>query len=72
MIQEKLSKLNGVLLLGGDGDYLEFGSTIYEHVKAQNDQGNFYPLWGTCQGYEYMARYASDSGNPLLTIVTDE
>jgi gamma-glutamyl hydrolase len=27
---EKLSKLNGVLFPGGDGDYLEFGRFIFE------------------------------------------
>jgi gamma-glutamyl hydrolase len=27
---EKLSKVNGVLFPGGDGDYLEYGRFVYE------------------------------------------
>eukprot|EP00349_Pseudokeronopsis_sp_Brazil_P008660 CAMPEP_0202965632 /NCGR_PEP_ID=MMETSP1396-20130829/9539_1 /ASSEMBLY_ACC=CAM_ASM_000872 /TAXON_ID= /ORGANISM="Pseudokeronopsis sp., Strain Brazil" /LENGTH=183 /DNA_ID=CAMNT_0049688405 /DNA_START=218 /DNA_END=769 /DNA_ORIENTATION=+ len=60
--REKLSKLNGVLFPGGDGDYYEFGRFIYQEIKKYNDEGVFYPLWGTCLGYEYMSSYAADEG----------
>jgi hypothetical protein len=30
---EKLSKLNGVFFPGGDGDYIDWGRTIFEKVK---------------------------------------
>ena len=30
---EKLSKLNGVLLPGGDGDYIDWGRQIFDKVK---------------------------------------
>lgn len=32
-----------------------------------NDMGHFYPLWGTCLGFENMAIWASDEGSDVLT-----
>lgn len=46
----KLAGVNGVLFPGGDGDYEEFGRFIFNAVRAQNDAGNYLPLWGTCMG----------------------
>jgi gamma-glutamyl hydrolase len=34
---DKLSKLNGVLFPGGDGDYLEYGRFVHEKIKEYND-----------------------------------
>jgi len=34
---DKLSKVNGVLMPGGDGDYLDYGQILYDQVKAYND-----------------------------------
>ena len=68
---DKLTKLNGVLFPGGDGDYLEIGDHIYQILIKENDGGNFYPLWGTCVGYENMAIFASDSGSPLTSHYID-
>ena len=47
---EKLNKLNGVLMPGGDGDYHDFGKLIFDKVIELNDQGTYYPIWGTCAG----------------------
>ena len=60
--QEKINKLDGILFPGGDSDYLEYGRKIYEEVKLINDAGHFYPLWGTCLGFENLAIWASDEG----------
>lgn len=54
-----------MLFPGGAGNYREIGSYIYDSIVDFNDAGTWYPLWGTCLGYENMARFASDSGNPL-------
>jgi len=63
---EKLSKCNGVLFPGGDGDYLEYGRFIFQKLKEYNDQGIYYPAWGTCLGFEDFMIYASDDGQALL------
>lgn len=59
---DKINRLDGILFPGGDGDYIEFGRSMYKEVKSMNDQGHFYPLWGICLGFENMAIWASDEG----------
>jgi gamma-glutamyl hydrolase len=53
--RDKLSKLNGIFLPGGDGDFFYYGKFIYDTVKEYNDKGIHYPIWGTCIGYEDMS-----------------
>lgn len=59
---DKLSKLNGVLFPGGDGDYTDYGLKIINKLMEYNDQGLVYPAWGTCLGYETMMIWASSVG----------
>ena len=61
---EKLKKLNGVFLPGGDGDYLDYAKFVYGKVLEFNEQGIFYPLWGTCMGYESIANFTALNGDP--------
>ena len=65
---EKLSKVNGVLFPGGDGDYLEYGRFVYEQIKQINDNGTYLPLWGTCMGYENMVSYVATEGWNVLDV----
>jgi len=65
----KIERLNGILFPGGDGDYVEYGRAIFEQVKEWNDQGQFYPLWGTCVGYENMAIWVADEGPDVLSVI---
>ncbi len=63
---DKLSKLNGVFFPGGAGDYIDWGRKIFDRVKQYNDEGQFYPMWGTCLGFEAMAIWAADEGRDVL------
>ena len=72
VVDEKLSKLNGILFPGGAGDYLDLGDYVYQSLIKENDAGNFYPIWGTCLGFENLAIFASDSGNPLSELESTE
>ncbi|CAH1115294.1 unnamed protein product [Psylliodes chrysocephalus] len=55
-----VSYTNGVLFPGGDssfetpGGYGETARTIYQLAQAANDQGRFFPIWGTCLGFEVL------------------
>lgn len=57
--QDILSKINGVLLPGGD-DLLKsegFGRTgklIFDLAVEMNEKGDYFPLWGTCLGFELL------------------
>ena len=42
---------------GGSGDYLAKGKFVFDWITKQNDIGNFYPIWGTCLGFENLAIY---------------
>lgn len=68
----KLKQVNGVLFPGGAGDYLDIGDYIYKYAIDQNDNGNFFPIWGTCLGFENLAIFASDSGSPLSNQESNE
>lgn len=59
-IFELLEHLNGIVFPGGNGNYLDVGEKIFKKVKEFNDNGQFYPLFGICQGYEYLSIYTSD------------
>ena len=60
-----LDNINGVLFTGGsaaltdlDGDFTPFGAAlnfIVAYVVEKNNNGTFYPLWGTCMGFQAIA-----------------
>ena len=66
-ITKMTEQLDGILLPGGGGDddYFAKGRQIYEQAISMNDAGDFFPVWGTCLGFEYLASYAADSSNIL-------
>lgn len=62
-IAEVLSQVNGVFFPGGDVDrtqnsdfkkYIAAFKQIFNYAKQQTDSGNYYPLWSTCLGFEFM------------------
>ena len=63
---DKLSKLDGVLFPGGANSYVEWGRKIIDKIMAYNDEGHFYPAWGTCLGYEALMVWASSAGDDIL------
>ena len=48
-----IDHLNGIFYCGGsaEGDYFDFGKKIFDYVKQKNDEGQYYPIWGTCLGF---------------------
>lgn len=50
---KKLKSLNGVLFPGGDGNYSTLGKFVLDYAIKENDEGRFFPMWGTCLGFEY-------------------
>jgi|TARA_B110000285_G_C14843327_1_gene476374 gamma-glutamyl hydrolase len=63
---DKIHHIDGVFLPGGGADYFDIGKTALDEVLKINDGGQFYPLWGTCQGYEYLTAYTADMGMKAL------
>ena len=41
-------------------------------MKTLNDKGVYYPIWGTCLGFENLAQFvSSDPKNVLSSIVSE-
>ncbi|XP_066997271.2 gamma-glutamyl hydrolase B isoform X2 [Anabrus simplex] len=53
-----ISSLNGILFPGGatlftnPAGYAAAGAYLYEYAVKLNNKGNYFPLWGTCLGFE--------------------
>ncbi|XP_064644098.1 gamma-glutamyl hydrolase-like [Lineus longissimus] len=65
-----MGKINGVLLPGGDVDtmtsaYAKAAQIIYKLVIEFNNAGSYFPLWGTCLGFEELMYL--QTGKNLLT-----
>ncbi|XP_008214312.2 chitobiosyldiphosphodolichol beta-mannosyltransferase isoform X2 [Nasonia vitripennis] len=61
-----LGKINGVLFPGGStyfnqsNGYADAGAVIYKIAKKFNKQGDFFPIWGTCLGFELLTYVAAN------------
>eukprot|EP00330_Aristerostoma_sp_ATCC50986_P011855 CAMPEP_0114580212 /NCGR_PEP_ID=MMETSP0125-20121206/4548_1 /TAXON_ID=485358 ORGANISM="Aristerostoma sp., Strain ATCC 50986" /NCGR_SAMPLE_ID=MMETSP0125 /ASSEMBLY_ACC=CAM_ASM_000245 /LENGTH=124 /DNA_ID=CAMNT_0001771649 /DNA_START=194 /DNA_END=568 /DNA_ORIENTATION=+ len=77
-LTDYLNIVNGVLFTGGDSTIIESGedfvltpfgqalNTVYDHVLNSKD---YYPLWGTCQGFEAIMYLASKNTSALTACV---
>lgn len=63
MPEEKIrmlfKKMNGAVFPGGDvpfftSKYYKNAELIFKLAKEENDKGNHFPIWGTCQGLQTM------------------
>ncbi|KAM4687954.1 gamma-glutamyl hydrolase [Discoglossus pictus] len=69
------SSINGVLFPGGGVDlqYSEYGRVakiLYDLAIKSNDKGDYFPIWGTCLGFEELT--VLTSGEVLLTLTNTE
>jgi len=71
VIKEQFQNLNGVVFPGGaaefEGDFLNTAKTIYDLAIAANDAGDFFPIWGTCLGFELLCFLTSGEDKSVLT-----
>jgi len=60
VLDQLFDGINGLLFTGGglslDADSLYFKQALYLFNKAKeaNDAGDFFPIWGTCQGFQLL------------------
>lgn len=57
--EDLMGKINGVLFPGGSmilnsSGYGRTGQIIYDIAIEMNDKGHYFPLWGTCLGFELL------------------
>lgn len=70
-VEELMNKVNGILFTGGDlnltdpdtGEmhpYTKLAQFIYNKAIEMNENGDNFPIWGTCQGHQLLMLLASE------------
>eukprot|EP00729_Bicosta_minor_P023071 gene23071-27589_t len=72
-LTETFHKLNGLLYPGGGMDLNDFDTVYMKAVlhlwnlaKTANDVGDFFPIWGTCLGFETICVAAANDPAVLI------
>jgi gamma-glutamyl hydrolase len=52
-------QLNGLLYPGGAADVNDAAQFMFKLALQLNDQGTYFPVWGTCLGFEWILQMAS-------------
>jgi len=65
-IKETMSKINGVLMPGGGGNYIRAGKVVFDEAKRMNEMGQYFPIWATCLGLERIISYTA--ADPLKSL----
>jgi len=66
-------RLNGILFTGGGTDlrpgarYYETGKTLYTLAINANKRGDYFPIWGTCMGFQFLTILAAEDPAVLGT-----
>ncbi|XP_004642424.2 gamma-glutamyl hydrolase [Octodon degus] len=73
--EELFKSINGILLPGGGSDletsnYAKVSKIFYELSKKSFDDGDHFPVWGTCLGFEELSYLISEE--MLLTVTKTE
>ncbi|KNC83421.1 hypothetical protein SARC_04337 [Sphaeroforma arctica JP610] len=64
-LDELFSSINGLLYTGGDlslkfdTPYYKTAHYLYNKAIAANDEGDFFPIWGTCMGFQLISIMAA-------------
>ena len=79
-IEAVLRKVNGVLFTGGAGEdeitidnnrWVKNANFILQWAINQNKQGNVFPIWGTCLGFELLTYLTSRFDSSVLQPIRD-
>jgi gamma-glutamyl hydrolase len=46
-------------------DYRDAARHLFNHAIPKNSQGNYFPVWGTCLGFELLTYLANGNKNIL-------
>eukprot|EP00566_Odontella_aurita_P000816 CAMPEP_0113549456 /NCGR_PEP_ID=MMETSP0015_2-20120614/13442_1 /TAXON_ID=2838 /ORGANISM="Odontella" /LENGTH=377 /DNA_ID=CAMNT_0000450165 /DNA_START=496 /DNA_END=1629 /DNA_ORIENTATION=- /assembly_acc=CAM_ASM_000160 len=66
-VEDIFKQVNGILLPGGSDSRLpRAAKKIWELAKEANDNDDFFPLWATCLGFEYLIQIVGDEDEETL------
>ena len=69
LIREIFSQINGILLPGGGVELPSSVKSIWKLALESNQNGEFFPVWGTCLGFEFLVAL-NDGGDEEHTMQT--
>ena len=55
-IDSVFKQVNGALFPGGGSDVPEGARRMYQNAVAAHKAGEVFPIWGTCDGFEWLTR----------------
>jgi gamma-glutamyl hydrolase len=59
------NSVNGIFFPGGGSGFPSSAQYMFDKVVAANDAGDFFPLWGTCMGFQWLLISATRNTNIL-------
>lgn len=59
------NSVNGIFFPGGGAVFPESAQYMFDKAVAANDAGDFFPVWGTCMGFQWLLISASRNQNIL-------
>ncbi|XP_057315894.1 gamma-glutamyl hydrolase B-like isoform X2 [Hydractinia symbiolongicarpus] len=76
-VTELFSYVNGVLFPGGGvqwftSQYYKHAKIFYDHAIQANKGGDYFPIWGTCLGFETLHVLTTNSGAVLSPFAADD
>jgi len=76
-IKELFNSVNGLLFTGGDltlredTKYFSTANLLWQMAKEANDKGDYFPVWGTCMGFQLLSILAAEDHEVLLEYAYD-
>jgi len=61
------NQTNGVLFIGGGSGTPNAARRFYARSVAAHAQGDMYPVWGTCDGFEWLMQIAAEDDTVLTS-----
>lgn len=58
LLDEIFPQINGLLLPGGGADMPRAVAYLLDRIVDGNNRGMYFPVWGTCLGFEFLVAYA--------------
>lgn len=57
-LDELFQQIHGLFIPGGATDDMSYAiQYLLNKAVESNQQGNYFPVWGTCMGFEYLVRF---------------
>ena len=63
LLDDLLGQINGLLLPGGSAPMPPAVTYLLDKIVQSNNQGRYFPVWGTCLGFEFLVTYAGGGEN---------